>query len=135
MEPDFAYTKLAFEFASDLAKQLITLSTAILALSITFQKDIAGKKDLPSIRLLGFGWIGYLLSILLGIWTLMALTGSLAPVDASPPPTGIDSNARLPAGLQILAFTAATILLILHAWTKLKGGRAPEANDHDLLRH
>jgi hypothetical protein len=32
--------RMAFEFASDLAKQLITLATGILALTITFTKDL-----------------------------------------------------------------------------------------------
>jgi len=37
--------KKAFDFASDTTKQLITLSTAIVTLTVTFSKDIIGVGD------------------------------------------------------------------------------------------
>ena len=43
--------KLAFQFARDLATQLITLSSGVLALSITFNKDVI--KTAPK----RFGWV------------------------------------------------------------------------------
>ena len=116
-------TKLAFEFASDLSKQLITLSTGILALTITFTKDTMGVAGKP-IRLLLFSWVSYLVSIFFGIWSLMALTGSLAPlavIDPNAVPV-IDFNVRLPSALQIISFIFSTALIIRFGWISLKKG-------------
>ncbi len=106
--------KMAFEFASDLSKQLITLSTGIIALTITFAKDILGPTSKSGSRLLLFSWIGYLLSIVFGIWCLMALTGSLAPMAMPDAKQGlrIDFNARLPSACQILTFIVSTALAV-----------------------
>lgn len=111
-----ARTEKAFVFASDLAKQLITLATGILTVTITFGDKLGGSvKGLPR-WLLGGAWTIYLLSILFGIWMLMALTGTLAPIaksgnrPAEPAITG--KNVRLPAMLQILSFLVATLLVV-----------------------
>lgn len=73
--------KKAFDFAVDLTKQLITLSTAIITLTVTFSKDIIGGIVNSTNRyLLLFSWIFFIISILLGLLTLMALTGNLDPI-------------------------------------------------------
>lgn len=72
--------KKAFDFAVDLTKQLITLSSAIITLTVTFSKDIIGKVDSSNRYLLLFSWIFFIVSILLGLLTLMALTGNLDPI-------------------------------------------------------
>ena len=69
----------AFDFASDSTKQLITLSTAILALTITFNKDVLQSVSSSSINTLISAWIVYLVSIFFGVLTLLALTGTLDP--------------------------------------------------------
>ena len=49
-------TKKAFEFAQDTTKQLITLATAIIALTITFAKDFVVNVE-PSIKIyVFFSW-------------------------------------------------------------------------------
>jgi len=72
--------KKAFDFASDSTKQLITLSTAILALTITFNKDVLHNVSAGTRIILTCAWFVYLLSICLGISTLLALTGTLDPI-------------------------------------------------------
>lgn len=72
-------TKKSFDFASDSTKQLLTLSTGILALTITFGKDVYQGVPAASKDLLMQAWIGYLASILFGILTLFALTSTLEP--------------------------------------------------------
>ena len=67
----------SFDFAADVAKQLITLATAIITVMITFSKDILGTNSHYIAWLLS-SWILFLLSIVFGIFTLMALTGVLA---------------------------------------------------------
>jgi hypothetical protein len=70
--------KLAFVFASDLTKQLITLASVILTRTITFQKELVRSgKGLWAIKA---AWATYLLSIAAGVWGLMALVGTLAPI-------------------------------------------------------
>ena len=105
----------AYKSASDLAKQLITLSTGILTLSITFTKDIV--KGLPpkSAGLLKFSWIMHLLSICCGIWSLMALTGMIFKVSQQ----GAESvqadpygSGTLPSILQTTLFILGTALII-----------------------
>jgi hypothetical protein len=72
--------KKAFDFYADFTKQLITLSTAIIALSVTFIKDIVGKDNLSCVFLLALIWLLYIVSIIFGIMTLQALTGNLDPM-------------------------------------------------------
>src|ERR1039458_2916871 len=69
--------KKAFDFAADLTKQPITLATGTIALTITFSKDFLQKTPARA-RLWALGAWGVLLaSVVFGIWTMMALTGSL----------------------------------------------------------
>ena len=79
--------KKAFDFAADLTKQLITLSTAVITLSVTFSKDIIGISKGWRLYLLIGIWGLYFLSILFGLLTLMSLTGNLDPI-----PTRTKSN-------------------------------------------
>jgi hypothetical protein len=72
----------AFEHASDTTKQLIRLATAIIAVSITFSKDIIGNTTAHRGVLIS-AWITYLLSIIFGVWALLAMTGELQPSSQS----------------------------------------------------
>lgn len=108
-------TQLAFQFANDLSKQLITLSTGILALSITFTKNLFSEVPVGCRRPLMIAWVCYLLAIVFGVWHMMALTGLLAPASGTCETVlSIGGNARFPAALQILAFLTATILIIIY---------------------
>jgi len=71
-------SKLAYQFGLEVAKQLITLSTAIIGVTVTFTKDVF--KETPSVpaRLLLFAsWVCYLASMWFGIGHIQSLTGSL----------------------------------------------------------
>ena len=114
MEP---HIKLGFEFASELSEQLITISTAILALTISFTRDIPGNIPDRARRSLRAAWIMFGVSIVFGIWHLMALTGNLVVEIA---PTGIEKNARLAAAAQSLTFVAATTLSIVYALSRMR---------------
>src|SRR5690349_24318812 len=106
-----------FQSATDLAKQLITLATSSLALSVTFTKDII-KTNVPVVTWpLKIAWVSWLASVCFGIWTMMALTGMIFKVteaaDASKPVT-YAASVSIPALLQILTFLLGIALLILH---------------------
>ena len=115
-----------FTSTAELAKQLITLSTGILALSITFIKDILKNTNASIITWsLKVSWITYLLSITFGIWTMMALTGTIFEITCDATRKGCnpnflneysfpyDTNISFPLGFQILTFLLATIFLIV----------------------
>jgi hypothetical protein len=108
--------KKAFDFASDLTKQLITLATGILAITITFSKDIIKSPLTPrsAIVMMMLAWVVYLLSIIFGLWNLMALTGELEPKGAaSAEPTTKGANVFIPTVLQIGSFLVATLMAIV----------------------
>jgi hypothetical protein len=110
-----------FDSANDLAKQLITLGTGILALSITFIKDILKFNSQAVTRPLKFAWVSYLLSICFGIWTMMAITGSKFQIADNPGKSvTYGTNISVPAFLQILGFLFGTILLILYGAKMLR---------------
>jgi hypothetical protein len=105
------YQKKSFDFAADLTKQLITLSTSIVTVSLLFG-DHFPRQSLLAV----WAWTFYLISSVFGLWTLMALTGILAP--PKPPPTDFDLrfNVRLPSGSQIATFGIALVLTIIFVW-------------------
>ncbi|MBI4246747.1 MAG: hypothetical protein HY728_09615 [Candidatus Rokubacteria bacterium] len=103
----------AFDFASDATKQLIALSTGILTLTITFAKDIL--RDVTGLPrgLLGLAWLGYLVSVVAGVWVLLALTGTLEPPPGAPADVSIrGKNVVWPSIVQVLMFLAATALVV-----------------------
>jgi len=123
----------AFDFAADTTKQLITLSTAIIALTITFSKDIVGAANISNSSSIFWAWGLFITSVILGIWTLMALTGTLQPMkkkkktdqdteeqaeqyaeaENKEEPININGfNVKFPAGLQILTFVTALIFTV-----------------------
>jgi len=103
----------AFDFAQDVTKQVLTLATAIIALTITFFKDFAGHSTYTVKVVMGASWIAYLVSVVLGLWTLMALTGTLEPLRPADARLSIQgTNVRLPALLQVMSFLVALILSV-----------------------
>jgi hypothetical protein len=129
----FEIAKLGIASAQALAQQLITLSTGILALTITFTKDTL--KAAPRSRTwpLYFAWVSYLLCICFGVWALSTITGTLAPLPSSgvPPSLTIDSNIRLPAGLQVIAFIIGIILIVIFGAISFRK-QAKEVSDADI---
>ena len=106
--------KKAFDFAQDSTKQIITLATAIITVTITFSKDFIGSVP-PHAR--GFAlasWLCFLVSVFFGLWTLLALTGTLEPVaGSSSKPSIRGKNVTLPSALQILTFFVGLLLTVV----------------------
>jgi hypothetical protein len=114
------HLQLAFEFASDLSKQLITLSTGIIVISITFTKEILRHVPKSQWKILGSAWTLYLVSVTFGVFHLMALTGGLDQVSQEPL-KGIPRSAHLYSAVQVIAFLIATAIVI---WYGIRGLRA-----------
>jgi hypothetical protein len=102
----------AFDFAQDATKQLITLATGVIALTVTFLHDIAGNSHHDAIWL-HLGWVSFVVSIVLGIATLQLLTGNMHNGTAD----GIYANSiRLMSASQSFFFLVAVGLTIFYAW-------------------
>jgi hypothetical protein len=101
----------AFDFCADTTKQLITLSTAIVALTITFMKDVfSGTVPEDAKYWLIRSWGVYLASVFFGLWTMYALTGMLARRQQRKPKL-FNGSITLPSLLQILTFLLATAFI------------------------
>lgn len=107
-------TLAGFDSINELAKELITLATGILALSITFLKDILKNNNQAITWPLKFAWISYLLTVCFGIWTMMAVTGSIFNIIEKNEFKTYGPNIIIPASLQISAFVLGTIFLIIY---------------------
>lgn len=99
----------SFDFAADLTKQLVTLSSSIVTVTLLFSKDGPAHHGWAKAA-----WVIYLISTIFGVWTLMALTGSLS--DKSSADLQLGSNVRIPSACQIITFglaSFATIMMVL----------------------
>jgi hypothetical protein len=67
----------SFDFAQELTKQLITLATGIIALTITFRKEVVGPSGHGETALLEIAWIALILTVVFGVGVLMTLAGNL----------------------------------------------------------
>jgi hypothetical protein len=76
--PDAETEKKANDYAIDALKQVLTLASAILALTITFMKDILGDSRLLTVwrALIPCAWI----SMIVTIWTAWVATAHAARV-------------------------------------------------------
>ena len=105
----------AFDFAREVVTQLIALSTGTIALTITFLKDFLGSSSRRVRRLAMISWGAFFVSLMSGMWSLLALTGNLEPVGGPPILSIRGSNVVLPAALQVLTFLLGTFLTIIYA--------------------
>ncbi len=96
----------AFNFSSDLVKQLISLSTGTIVLVITFSTQVTSCAHWFMIFALIFNGI----SVACGVWTLMALTGTLEKHEN---PSIYENNIRIPSTCQLVLFLLGLVMLIL----------------------
>ncbi|HEY7452981.1 MAG TPA: hypothetical protein VH683_00360 [Thermoleophilaceae bacterium] len=106
-------TRTAFAFAQEEAKQLITLSTAVIALTITFLSDVT--EGGPNGWLIA-AWFLYIVCIVAGVGTLMTLSGNL---EKRHYPSVYEKNTTVFGGAQVLSFAAATLLVVIFGVTAL----------------
>jgi len=114
--------------ALETTKQVITLSTGVIALTVTFLEKIVQPNGGTGRIVPGplkASWICFGLAVLLGIWTLMAITGSINALDRNARQLSLNedqeravreladgANIRIPALLMLLFFAAGTTLTI-----------------------
>jgi hypothetical protein len=101
---------LPFNLAKDIATQLISLSLALVGLTLTFVKEF----DSTNLRILSASWGFFLLSIALGIMHCMALTGQAAEIlQHGRKFGGFEPSVLLFAQLQVICFGVAILTLVV----------------------
>jgi hypothetical protein len=113
-----------FDFAADAAKQVVTLSSAIVALTITFYKDFATGASESSRELMMAAWAAYIASILFGLIHLFQLSGALNSKNPSKR-TPSNLNAKVSSVIQQVAFFIALVLTVLGGWLAIGHNGAP----------
>jgi hypothetical protein len=109
-----AWNERAFDVVTEITKQVLTLATGIIALTITFVKDFATHAGPGSRDLLAWSWGVYVLSILFGFLTLMASAGlQQEAADKGSAPSINTGNMRVLGALQLLFFLIAIILTVI----------------------
>jgi hypothetical protein len=103
----------AFDFAQEATKQLITLSTGVIALTITFLTDVIKGAPAGSAGFLQAAWVLYLVSIVFGILTLLMLTGNLERPGDGQRPSIYRGNVVACSIGQVLSFTLALVLTLV----------------------
>ncbi|WP_156624116.1 hypothetical protein [Ensifer sp. Root558] len=101
-------SKTGTESAAETTKQIITLSTGMIGLTITF-----AEKFQAGTSLLKVSWVAFGIAIALSVWTLMSITGeeNRATI-ANEVPDADRSSITIPALLMIVGFVVAMGLAI-----------------------
>lgn len=99
----------AYDFASDLVKQLISLATGVLTLTLAFYDTFLKTSTGPTSWMVA-SWLVFILSIGAGIVALMAQTGALI---GSTLPKLTSTLEQRPAQVQVLLFLLALILMVI----------------------
>jgi hypothetical protein len=117
-DPQFA---AGVTLAVEISKQLITVAAALIAVCVTFGKNVARRVSRRDLRVLYAASIAYFSTIVFAVWHLSTLTGALLPA------SGGDSlrvaSSRPPAMLQLLAFVLANFLLVRFGFAAVSGRR------------
>ncbi len=110
----------AFDFAQATTTQVLTLSSAIVTITVTFLNGELKSYATATRTWLEAGWLLYLLSVLGGVVTLMALSGNLErpnkPTEAAKPPSIYRSNIRWPSAFQLVTFFLAVGCTLVFGW-------------------
>jgi hypothetical protein len=105
-----------FDVALDISKQLLTLATVVVSLTVSFWKDVAGAAGVGRFGYIcmGAAWVLFLLSILFGLWCCYAILGSIAkPIGAAGSPRSVyDTNVAVPMGAQQITFLFAVLATV-----------------------
>jgi hypothetical protein len=96
-----------FDYAQDVTKQLLTLATAVVTITVAFVKDIATSAPADARIVLYGAWGLFTASIICGVCTLLNLTGRVGFADDAND-EGIESwGIRAFALAQIVSFVLA----------------------------
>ena len=105
--------KLAFTAVTDLTKQLITLATSIVTLEVTFAKAfLTSTNAIKGTFFVQASWVCFLLSVVAGIWALMAVAGTQANTAPISGTSLYHSNIKYPSMVQVVLFAIGMLATI-----------------------
>jgi hypothetical protein len=101
--------------ANGLASQVISVAAGLLAFTVTFaEKFTPPGKPLALPTSLKISWVCFVVTIVIGFWTLLAVMGSLEDIDRGGTETNKKrSNIKIPASLMFLFFLAGVGFLMI----------------------
>ncbi|GAA2767351.1 hypothetical protein GCM10010103_63930 [Streptomyces paradoxus] len=94
--------RLALAAGVDTCKHVLTLTTAVVTLTISFAKDISADASASDLLWLRLSWLSHAVSVLAGVITLLALAGTTHEADENR--SIYATNIRLPAAVQMIFF-------------------------------
>ena len=100
----------AADLLFEIAKQIVTVASGLIALTVTFAKNV-GDGSLSRAARIALG--SWLLAIVASLWVLLALTAQLAAGNGNV----WAWNVRLPMFVQIIAFGLGLVFFLRHAFT------------------
>ncbi|OEJ61066.1 hypothetical protein BGM19_26700 [Streptomyces agglomeratus] len=103
--------KLALAAASETSKHVLTLTTVVVTITISFAKDIAGDSAASDLLWLKLAWLAHAISVLAGVGTLLALAGTANEPDSTR--SIYSTNIRLPAAMQMAFFGLGLALVVI----------------------
>lgn len=109
--------KSASTLVADLTKQLITLASAFLTVTITFSKDLLAIVDKPG--LLQVAWVGFIVSVIAGILAMMALAGRVQALTATAPTLMFNGSLRVFSIIQVITFALALAVISIAGITTI----------------
>lgn len=126
----------AFSFALEQTKQLITLATAVITISVSLLGNVLDELAGGSMAWLRTAWLAFLLSIVFGVWSIAAMTGALASTpqlwtaapeapsegeagggDRATEPHLFAFSIVLPSSLHVVSFLLGLVCTIIFGWT------------------
>jgi|ERR1051325_6470573 hypothetical protein len=102
----------SFEYAAETTKQVLTLSSGIIAVTVTFTHDITepGSRATP---LIAGAWLCFAIALFLGVLSFMAMTGLISrAVRYKTQPDLYARNLRIFASLQIAVFAIGIAMTV-----------------------
>jgi hypothetical protein len=109
------------KLAVEIAKQLITISLALLAFTVAFANAFKDKDaaHMPIPANLSYAWALYLLTIFFALWTMMAATGTALEADKGSLTNPKHNNIQFPTACSIVCFFSAIVLTAMVGWAIL----------------
>ena len=111
---DATISREGLKAAHETTKQVLTLTTGIATLTLTFAEKFKTGASLSVPMTLYWSWGLYALATLFGLWTLFAIVGTHNALDQGRgSPDAMAWNIRYPALGMVLSFAAAFVLMLV----------------------
>lgn len=109
----FPWNGRVFDLITEISKQVITLSTAVITLGITFNKEFIKPEQHCAKFLLGTSWFFFIVAVFSALLTLTASAGVQGKTQQGTGPDPYSGNIRKIAAVQLIAFFLGLFLTLI----------------------